>query len=80
MTTKPQKIEGGKIDCKCNCHKIVPDEMNNCGCIKFHNIHQPPEKVLSPWPSKCDCKCHKQGKKCCYDCIEIHYPINIKRK
>lgn len=24
-------------NCECKCHLIVPDEMNNCDCIRFHN-------------------------------------------
>ena len=25
--------------------------------------------------TECKCPCHESGKKCCYECIETHYPI-----
>jgi hypothetical protein len=34
-----------EIKCKCPCHRIVPDEMNNCDCMKNHLTSQPTKEI-----------------------------------
>lgn len=37
MTTKVEPTETvSEKKCGCACHRIVPDELNNCDCIRFH--------------------------------------------
>lgn len=31
-----ETVSDYKYKCDCACHLVVPDELNNCDCIRFH--------------------------------------------